>query len=46
MFGLFHLLEEHVGSSILIVGALYFVVILGLMLKFPSEFVCLPFVGR
>jgi hypothetical protein len=43
---LFHPFEEYVTSSILSVGALYFVVFWGYMLKFSSKFVFLPFSGR
>jgi hypothetical protein len=46
MLGLFRPLEENVGPSILTVGALCFVVLLGFMLKISSEFVCFPFVER
>jgi hypothetical protein len=45
MLGLVRRLEEHVGSSVLNVGALCFMFFLGCMLKFSSEFVCLPLVG-
>jgi hypothetical protein len=41
---IFFPLEEHVDPSILTVGALSFVVLLGCMLNFSSEFVYLPFV--
>jgi hypothetical protein len=46
MLGLFRPLAECVGSLILTVGAILFVVLLGCMLKFPLEFVHLPFVER
>jgi hypothetical protein len=46
MLGLFRPLEEYVGPSILTVGALCFVVLLGCMLTFSLESVCLPFVKR
>jgi hypothetical protein len=39
MFCLFHPLEEHVHPSILNVGALYFIALLGCMLKFSLEFI-------
>jgi hypothetical protein len=46
MLGLFRPLAECVGPSILTVGAPCFVVFLGFMLKFSSEFVRLSFVER
>jgi hypothetical protein len=46
MLGLFRPLEDYVGPSILTVVALCSVAFLGCMLKFSSEFVCLPFVER
>jgi hypothetical protein len=46
MFGLFCPLEEYGGPSILAVGALCFVVLLGCMLIFSLEFIYLPFVER
>jgi hypothetical protein len=41
MLGLFSPLEECVGPTILTVGALHFIILLGCMLKFLSEFVYL-----
>jgi hypothetical protein len=43
MLGLLRPLDKYTAPSILTVGALYFVVVLGCMLKSSSEFVCLPF---
>jgi hypothetical protein len=44
MLCLFHPLEEYVGPSILTVGALHFIILLGCMFKFSLECVYLPFV--
>jgi hypothetical protein len=44
MLSLFHPLEEYVGPSILTVGALHFIILLGCMLKFSLECIYLPFV--
>jgi hypothetical protein len=46
MLGLFHPLEEYVGPSIITVGILCFVVLLGGMLTFSFEFVGLTFAER
>jgi hypothetical protein len=46
MLGLFRPLEKYVGPSILTVGALCFVVLLGCMLKFSLAFLYLPFEER
>lgn len=39
IFGLFRPLEGYIPPSVLTVAALYFVVLLGYMLKFPLEFI-------
>jgi hypothetical protein len=46
MFGIFCPLEEYVGPSILTVGALCFVVLVGHVYTFSLEFIYLPFVER
>jgi hypothetical protein len=44
MLCLFRPLEENIGPSILTVGAIYFIVLSGCMLKFSLEFVDVPFI--